>query len=149
METTLQSVDKELALQQQTSEGHLKKTRESIQLVEEMHLQAEEHQRHMETTQGTLTSKSDELERENQLHRRYVCVYMCCGYVHVLWICTCVVGMCCGCMCCVWVCICCVYCGCVYVCGCTCVCGLDFCKCGCMYVWVGVHVCGFACVCAL
>ena len=69
-EATLQTVDKELVLQQQTSEAHRKKAQESMQGLADVQLQVTDCQKQVEATQQLMASRTDEWEKESQLHKR-------------------------------------------------------------------------------
>lgn len=72
-EATLQGVDKELVLQQQTSESHRKRAEESVQELAQAQLLTADKQRLVESVQQTLAKRTEECEQENQLHKRCLC----------------------------------------------------------------------------
>ncbi len=70
-EATLQSVDKELALQQQSSEVHRKKAQESLQAMAELQLQANSKQKQVESIQETLSNRTKEGEKDTLHLKRW------------------------------------------------------------------------------
>ena len=71
-ESTIQGLDKELSLQQQANESHRKRVEESLQELTKAQLQVAEQQKLMDTVQQSLSSRTDECEKESQLYRRCV-----------------------------------------------------------------------------
>lgn len=69
-EATIQGLDKELALQQQASESHRKRTEDSVKELAQLQLQVAEKQRLVQSIEQTLSNRTDECEKESQLHRR-------------------------------------------------------------------------------
>ena len=69
-EATLQSVDKELALQQQASEAHRKKAQESLQTMAELQFQMNGKQKQVDTIQETLSNRTRECDKEAQQWKR-------------------------------------------------------------------------------
>ena len=69
-EATLQSVDKELALQQQASEAHRKKAQESLQTMAELQFQMNSKQKQVDTIQETLSNRTRECDKEAQQWKR-------------------------------------------------------------------------------
>ena len=74
-EATIQGLDKELALQQQASESHRKRTEDSVKELAQLQLQVAEKQRLVQSIEQTLSNRTDECEKESQLHRRYLWVW--------------------------------------------------------------------------
>ena len=74
-EATIQGLDRELLLQQQTTDAHRKRTEESVQELSQLQLQLADKQRLIETVQHSLSGRTDQCEKETQLHRRYVWVW--------------------------------------------------------------------------
>ncbi len=76
-EATIQGLDRELNLQQQANESHRKRTEESLQQLAQLQFQMDDRQRLTESVQESLSGRTDECDRETQLHRKYVCkLYM-------------------------------------------------------------------------
>ena len=69
-ESTIQGLDKELSLQQQANETHRKKAEESVQELTKAQLQASEQQKLMDSVQQSLSTRTEECEKESQLYRR-------------------------------------------------------------------------------
>ena len=71
-EASLQSLEKEVTLYQQSGESHRKQCQETCQQVTQLqHLMAEQ-QRQLDSTHKTLDSRTEEWERESQQHRKWV-----------------------------------------------------------------------------
>ena len=72
-ETTIQGLDRELILQQQANELHRRRAEESLQEVTHLQFQLGDRQKQVESIQVCLSGRTDEWEKEGQLHRKYVC----------------------------------------------------------------------------
>ena len=70
-EATIQGLDKELALQQQANESHRKRAEDGIQELSQLQLQVAEKQKLLDSAEQTLSSRTDECEKETQLYRRW------------------------------------------------------------------------------
>lgn len=71
-ELSLQSMEKELALQQQTLELHKRKALESVQGQQELQMKLAEGERQLASAQEALVCKQDAWDKELQLHKRTV-----------------------------------------------------------------------------
>ena len=71
-EATVQGLDRELALQQQAGDSHRKKTEETLQELAQLQFQMADRQKLVDSIQQSLSSKTDECERESQQYRKYV-----------------------------------------------------------------------------
>lgn len=81
-EATIQGLDKELLLQQQVTESHHKKTDDSLQELTQIKLLLVEKQRLVDGVQQNLSNRTDECEKETQLHKRQMLSCLVLGVIY-------------------------------------------------------------------
>jgi len=69
-ESSLQNMEKEVTLYQQSGEGHRKQCQETAQQITQLQHLLAEQQRQLDSAHKTLDSRTEEWEKESQLHRK-------------------------------------------------------------------------------